>query len=102
MDVPSAFLHTPVEPKYPKVYMVLQGRLAKLMVKVYTKLHRKFVSTDSKGYMISYVEIQKALHRMIKYALLLYMKLVGYLTRPGFKLNPYDLCVMKKIVGESR
>ena len=35
---------------------------------------------------------------MLKYALLLYLKLVGYLTRSGFKLNLYDPCVMNKIV----
>ena len=54
MDVPSYFLHTPVEPKDPMVHMALQGKLAEIMVKVDPKIYRKFVSTDSKGRMIFY------------------------------------------------
>ena len=36
---------------------------------------------------------------MLKSTLLLYLNLVGNLTRAGFKINPYDPCVMKNIVG---
>ena len=81
MDVPSAFLHTTMEPKDPKVHMELQWKLEELMVKVDPRLSRKFVSTDSKGRMILYVEMKKALYRMIKSTILLYLKLVGDLKR---------------------
>ena len=79
MVLPSAFLYTLMEPKYPKVHMKLQGKMSDLMVKVYPNLYRKFVSTDSKGHMILYVEMQKDLYRMLKSALLFYMKLVEIL-----------------------
>ena len=69
------------------------------MVKVDPNLHRRFVSTDSKGHMIFYVEIQKALYGIIKSVLLFYLKMAGDLTRAGLKLNPYDPCTMNKIVG---
>ena len=36
---------------------------------------------------------------MLKYTLLFYLKLVGDLTREGLKINQYNPCVMKKIVG---
>ena len=36
---------------------------------------------------------------MLKSALLLYLKLVGDLAIAGFKINLYDRCVTKKILG---
>ena len=55
MDVPSDFMHTPMEPKDPKVHTALQGKLEDLMVKVDPKLYSKLFSTDSKRRMILYV-----------------------------------------------
>ena len=37
---------------------------------------------------------------MLKSALLFYLKMLGYLTRAGFKLNPRYPCVMEKYGGE--
>ena len=99
MDISSDFLHTPMDPKYPKAHMALRGKLAELMLKVDTKLYMKFVSTDSKGLKILYVEMQKALYGMLKYMLLFYLNIVGDLTRAGLKFNLYDPCLMNKIVG---
>jgi hypothetical protein len=99
VDVPGAFLHTHVDPEDDTVHMILQGVLAELMVKVDPKLYRKYVIYDSKGRMILYVEMQKALYGMLKSALLFYKKLVGDLEGAGFKLNPYDPCVANKIVN---
>ena len=36
---------------------------------------------------------------MLKSTLVFYLKMVGALTRAGFKLNPYDPCLMKQITG---
>ena len=57
MYVPSDFMHTPMEPKYPKVHITFLGKLIDLIVKVDTNIYRKFVGTDSKGSMILYVEM---------------------------------------------
>ena len=82
--------------------MILQGVLTELMVKVDPKLYHKYVIYDSKGRMILYVEMQKALYGMLKSALLFYKKLVGDLEGAGFKLNPYDPCVANKIVNSTQ
>ena len=95
MDLPSDFMHTPMDHKYPEVHMALKGKLAELILKVYYKLYRKIFSTDRKGRMILYVEMQKDLYVILKPALMFYIKLVGNQTRSGFKLNPYDPCAMK-------
>ena len=60
------------------------------MVKFDPNIYRKTFSTDSKGRMIFYVEIQKSLYGILKSMLMFYMNLVGYLTREGFKLNTHD------------
>ena len=76
MDVPSDFMHTTMGPKYPKVHMALQGKLEEIMVKVYPNLYREFVSTDSNGSLIFYVEMKKVLYVIIKPALPLYLNMV--------------------------
>ena len=76
MDVPSDFMHTTMGPKEPKVHMALQGKLEEIMVKVYPNLYRELVSTDSRGRLIFYVKMKKALYRIIKPALPLYLNLI--------------------------
>ena len=73
--------------------------MAELVVKVDPKIYRKSVSTDSKEHTILYVEMQKSLYGILKYALVFYLNLVGDITREVFKLNPYDSCVMNKKFG---
>ena len=98
MDLPSGFIHNPMDPKDPKVHITLHGKLTESMVKFDPKLYREIVSPDRKGPMAFYVEIQKSLYRIIKSALLFYQDLVVGMKRAAFKLNTYDLCVMNKIV----
>ena len=45
-----------------------------------------------------YLRLQKALHGMMKSALLFYQKLVLELKSMGFVINPYDPCIANKIV----
>ena len=41
----------------------------------------------------------KALYGCLKSSLLFYRKLSGDLKSASFKINPYDLCLAKKMVG---
>ena len=76
----------------------MRETFAELMVKVNPSLYRKYISTDKKGEPILYVRLLKALYGQLKAALLHYKKLSKELEEAGFKKNPYDLCVMNKIV----
>ena len=78
--------------------MRLDGILAELMVKIAPKLYRKYVTTNTKGKPILYVQLEKAVYGMMKSALLFYRKLVADLTSIGFDINPYDPCVANKII----
>jgi hypothetical protein len=79
--------------------MRLDGILAELMVKVAPKLYRKFVTTNSKGKPVLYVQLEKAVYGMMKSALLFYCKLVADLLSLGFTINPYyDPCFANKMI----
>jgi hypothetical protein len=58
-DIPGAFVHAETD---KDVIMMLKGRLAELMVMVEPSLYRKYVTTDSKGEPILFVQMHKALY----------------------------------------
>jgi hypothetical protein len=92
-DIPGAFLQVD-NPDY--VLMRLDGILAELMVQVAPSLYRKYVTTNTKGKAVLYVQLEKAVYGMMKSALLFYRKLVADLTSLGYTINPYDPCVANK------
>ena len=95
-DIPGAFLQAD-NPDF--VLMHLDGILAELMVQVDPKLYRKYITTNTKGKPVLYVELKKAVYGMMKSALLFYRKLVADLASLGFVINPYDPCVANKMVN---
>jgi hypothetical protein len=68
------------------------------MVQVDPKLYRKFITTNTTGKPVLYVELEKAVYGMMKSALLFYRKLVADLASLGFEINPYDPCVANKMI----
>ena len=48
---------------------------------------------------VLYVRVQKALYGCLKNVLLFYEKLVGELEAYGFRINPYDPCAAKNMIG---
>ena len=71
VDLPGAFLHTEVDPNDDIVHMVLRGELAELMVEVNPSMYQKYVTSDKKGCILLYVDLQKAVYGTLK-ALLLF------------------------------
>ena len=98
-DVLTSFLHAVTD---EDLVMRLEGRLAKLMVKVDPSLYRKYITTSSKGKSILYVKMHKAWYGMMRSALLFYRKLVGDLEAYKFKINPYNPCVANMEVNGSQ
>ena len=98
-DIPGAFLQAD-NPDY--VLMRLDGILAELMVQVAPSLYRKYVTTNTKGKAVLYVQLEKAVYGMMKSALLFYRKLVADLTSLGYTINPYDPCVANKIINDKQ
>ncbi len=57
------------------------------------------VTTNKKGQQVLIVECLNAVYGTMVAALLYYNKFVKSLTKKGFKLNPYNGCVARKIVN---
>ena len=49
-----------------------------------------------------YVQLEKAVYRMMKSALLFYQKPVADLTSLGYVINPYDPCVANKMINSKQ
>ncbi len=94
VDIPGAFLHANNK---DYVIMKMNGLLAELMVTMDPKIYQKYV-TIKKGRQVLYLRLQKALCGMMKSALLFYRKLIKELKEMGFEINPYDPCVVNKVV----
>jgi hypothetical protein len=73
-DISGAFLHADSN---TDIMMILKGRLAKLMVQVAPNLYRKYIKVDRQGTAILYIKMQKGIYRLLRCALLFYMKLVA-------------------------
>jgi hypothetical protein len=95
-DIPGAFLHTETD---EDVIMMLKGKMAELMVMVEPSLYRKYVTTDSKGESILFVQMHKALYGMMRSALLFYKKFVHNLESECYVINPYDPCMANKMIN---
>jgi hypothetical protein len=73
------------------VHMVLEGKMAELLVKIDPKLYHKNLLIE-KGKPVMYVQLKKALYGTLQAALLFWKKLSKKLVEWGFKINPYHWC----------
>ena len=64
---------------------------------IYPNLYKIYFLLEN-GVKVIYVKLQKAQYRLPCIKLLFYLKLATNLKNNGFVINPYDLCVEKKLV----
>lgn len=95
VDIPGAFMQADMD---EVVHMKLEGKMAELLVRIDPKLYRRHVLLEN-GKQVLYVELKKALYGTLKAALLFWRRLSGQLIEWGFKPNPYDSCVMNKVIN---
>jgi hypothetical protein len=98
-DIPSAFMQTNLN---KMVHMRLDGAMAELLVKIDPKLYRKYLVQAGKKKVIYTIELQKALYGTLDASLLFWRKLSKTLEDWGYEPNPYDWCVMNKMVNRKQ
>ena len=98
VNILNAFVTTRIEKKDDIATIRLWGKLAELMVVTAPEIYKKYVTFNSKGELVLYVESLNALYGIMKAALLFYIKFVENLKSIVFQLNTYDPCVANKIV----
>jgi hypothetical protein len=97
VDLPGAYLSADMDDE-EEVLMVLRDNLAELMALAAPEVYRKHIAVTKDGRTVLYVKLCKALYGCLKSALLFYRKLWGDLRQQGFIMNPYDPCVVNKMI----
>ena len=59
MDLPGAFLHADVD---EDVTMVMEGKLAELMVMTALQIYHRYIMVNSKGRKLLFIRMQKSLY----------------------------------------
>jgi hypothetical protein len=79
------------------VHVRLEGTLAELLTTVDPELYSKYLATENNK-TVMYMQLQKALYGTLSAAMLFWKDLVAHFRSEGFEANPYDSCVMNKVV----
>jgi hypothetical protein len=101
IDIPGAFLHAYND---RETFMLLKGRLAKLMVQVDPQLYHNFFIHNKNHQAFLYVQLSKAIHGHLKSALLFYKKFVKDLKnyKTLFTIKPYNPCVANATINRKQ
>ena len=78
--------------------MKITGVLVDYLVDIAPKVYGPYIVFEN-GRKVLYVQMLKALYRMLVAALLWYKKFRGDLKKEGFEFNPYDPCVCNCLVN---
>jgi len=93
-DVPGAFLQVDID---DDVYVVVDGALVDLLIQSNPK-YAAFVHMTKDGRKLVYLKLNKALYGTLTAARLFFDDLSGRFASIGFEANPYDPCIMNKII----
>ena len=96
IDIPGAFMHSDMD---ELIHMRLEGPLAELLAWVDPEKYETYFEMEN-GKKVIYVILQKALYGTLQAALLFWQNISTFLIEElGFKMNPYDQCVVNKIIN---
>jgi hypothetical protein len=79
------------------VHVRLNGKMAEIFLEIDQEMYSIYV-THQHGEMVLYVELLKALYETHRAARLFWEKLSNQWKEWGFTANPYDPCVMNKMI----
>jgi hypothetical protein len=94
LDVPGAFMQADMD---ELVHVRFTGKMVDLLMEIDQKMYGPCVVKEGKE-TVMYVELLKVLYGTVQAAQLFWEKLTGKLLEWGFTANPYDPCVMNKVV----
>lgn len=95
-DIPGAFLNAYLD---EVVHMQLEGVLAEALTAVAPDIYGPMVVKNKEGVPVIYVRLTRALYGCLKSSLQWYKQLSKVLFDEGFLPNPYDSCVVNKMIN---
>ena len=97
-DIPGAFLQTPDKSK-ERTHLRFEGVMVDQLVEIDPVKYGPHVHVDKNGRKYMYAECLKAIYGTLNAALLFWQLLSSDLRQWGFVVNPYDSCVMNKMIN---
>ena len=78
--------------------MVIKGSLVDMLIQIEPEIHQLQYFIE-KGKKVLYLHVKKAIYGMLQSGLLYYQKFRKDIEEYRFRINPYDPCVVSKIVN---
>ena len=97
MDVPVAFLQADM-PEDETVHVHITGIMVDILLGIDPEMYGPYVVMEGKEKVL-YLELLQATYGTLRAAHLFWEKLSGELQEWGFKANPYDSCVVNKMIN---
>ena len=94
-DIPGAFMQGDQD---EVIHMVLHSTLATMLVECDPELYAPYCCQE-KGQPVLYIQLMKGLYGCLRAAIQFWKKLTHQLVMWGFVINPYDSCVVNKVVN---
>ena len=102
LDIPNAFVQTPVPESDEKVIMRITDLLVDHLENLFPSTYKQCVTIENQTKII-YVEMKKALYGMLLSSFLFYKHFRKDHESIGSKINPYEICVAnRKIKGHEQ
>jgi hypothetical protein len=98
LDIPNAFVQTPIPEREEKIIMKIRGRLVDILIDICPGVYDDYVIYEGK-YKVLYVKMLRALYGMLISSVLYYKKFRKDIESVGFEVNPYDICVANRSVN---
>jgi Reverse transcriptase (RNA-dependent DNA polymerase) len=95
VDVPGAFMQADMD---ELVHVRFTGTMVDLLIKIDAEMYEPYVTYEGKE-KVMYVELLKALYGTMRAARLFWEKLRAKLLEEGYVPNPYDYCVVNKMIN---
>ena len=99
IDTPNAFIQTRVKNENKMVAIKIRLFLVELILEIYPELYGPFVTTDKKCEKVISLKCINDIYGTMFASLLYYKIFLKTLKSTGFQLNPYHLCVEKRLVN---
>ena len=97
LDVPNAFVQTPIPHSGEKVIMKIRGSLVDILLEICPGVYDNYVVYEGRGKQkVLYVQMLMALYGMMIASILYYKKFRKDIEGVGFEVNPYDICVANR------
>jgi hypothetical protein len=99
IDIPGAFMQVDLDDE--TIHVRLTGKMVELLLEIDHELYEPYL-VQERGEMIMYIKLLKALYGTMSAAQLFWERLSRQLVNWGFTPNPYDSCVVNKMVDEKQ